>query len=97
MYQTSPPFEQVLATPIKKTSLNNDHKNLDNVIQLNNYNNVYLEITDKKLRKIEDRITHSSTSIKKENNPKTPLFISHEIHSHLVLPLNKSTTDTTQR
>ena len=42
VYQTYPPFEsvilnqsgaQVLATPIKRPSLSDDHKNLDNIIQ----------------------------------------------------------------
>ena len=52
VYQTFPPFEpiiigqegtQVLAIPIKKTSLSDEHKNIDNIIQQNNFTNIYLK------------------------------------------------------
>ena len=52
VYQTYPPFEsvilnqssgvQVLATPIKRPSLSDDNKNLDSIIQQNNYTNIYI-------------------------------------------------------
>ena len=48
---------QDLATPIKKTSSSNDHKNLDNIIQQNNYNNVYLIIIGENLQ--DRRKNHS--------------------------------------
>ena len=48
--QTYPPFEsvilnqssevQVLTTPIKRPSLSDDNKNLDSIIQQNNYTNI---------------------------------------------------------
>ena len=79
-----------MATPIKKSSLSNDHKNLDNIIQHNNYNNVYLKIIGENLQEVEDRITPSYTSLKKENDSKTPLFV-----SYLRSPLKKFITDKT--
>ena len=80
-----------MATPIKKTSLSNDQKNLDNIIQQNNYNNVYLKIIGENLQEVEDRITPSYTSLKKKKkDSKTPLFI-----SYLRSPLKKFITDKT--
>ena len=97
VYQTYPPFEsiilnqnsgvQVLATPIKRPSLSDDNKNPNSIIQQNNYTNIYLKTIGQKLQDIEDRITPPSTSIKKENEFNTPLFIPHEIHPHLRSPL----------
>ena len=59
VYQTYPPFEsiilnqnsgvQVLATPIKRPSLSDDNKNLDSIIQQNNYTNTYLKTIGQKL------------------------------------------------
>ena len=99
VYQTYPPFEsvilnqssgaQVLATPINRPSLIDDNKNLDSIIQQNNYINIYLRSIGQKLHDIEDRIIPLSTSIKKENASNTPLFIPHEIHPHLRSPLKK--------
>ena len=76
VYQTYPPFEsiilnqnsgvQVLATPIKRPSLSDDNKNLDSIIQQNNYTNTYLKSIGQKLQDIEDRLTLLSTSIKKK-------------------------------
>ena len=105
VYQTYPPFEsiilnqnsgvQVLATPIKRPSINDDNKNLDSIIQQNNYTNTYLKTIGQKLQDIEDRITPPSTSIKKENASNTPLFIPHEIPSHLRVPLKRPMTEKT--
>ena len=63
VYQTYPPFEsvilnqssgvQVLATPIKRPSLSYDNKNLDSIIQQNNYTNIYLKSIGQKLQDIE--------------------------------------------
>ena len=99
VYQTCPPFElvilnqssgaQVLATPIKRPSLSDDNKNLDSIIQQNNYTNIYLKTIGQKLQDIEDRITPPSTSIKKENASNTPLFIPHEIPPHLRAPFKR--------
>ena len=80
---------QVLATPIKRPSLSDDNKNLDSIIQQNNYTNTYLKTIGQKLQDIEDRITSPSTSIKKENASNTPFFIPHEIPPHLRAPLKK--------
>ena len=76
VYQTYPPFEsitlnqnsgvQVLVTPIKRPSLSDDNKNLDSIIQQNNYTNTYLKSIGQKLQDIEDRLTLLSTSIKKK-------------------------------
>ena len=52
---------------------------LDSIIQQNNYTNTYLKTIGQKLQDIEDRLTPSSTSIKKENVYNIPLFIPHEI------------------
>ena len=79
----------MLATPIKRPSLSDDNKNLDNIIQQNNYINIYLKTIGQKRQDIEDRITPLSTSIKKENESNTPLFIPHEIPSHLRSPLKR--------
>ena len=67
VYQTYPPFEsitlnqnsgvQVLVTPIKRPSLSDDKKNLDSIIQQNNYTNTYLKSIGQKLQDIEDRLT----------------------------------------
>ena len=75
-----------MATPIKKHSLSDDNKNPNSIIQQNNYTNIYLKTIGQKLQDIEDRI-RPSTSIKKENEFNTPLFIPHEIHPHLKSPL----------
>ena len=48
---------QVLATPIKRPSLSDNNKNLDSIIQQNNYTNIYLKTIGQKLQDIEDRIT----------------------------------------
>ena len=97
VYQTYPPFEsvilnqsngvQVSATPIKRPSLSDDNKNLDSIIQQNNYTKIYLKTIGQKLQDIEDRITTPSTSIKKENATNIPLFIPHETPPHLRAPL----------
>ena len=87
MYQTYPPFEsiilnqnsgvQVLATPIKRPSLSDDNKSLDNIIQQNNYTNTYLKTIGQKLQDIEDRITPPSTSIKNKKKMRLkPLCLS---------------------
>ena len=105
VYQTYPPFEsitlnqnsgvQVLVTPIKRPSLSDDKKNLDSIIQQNNYTNTYLKSIGQKLQDIEDKLTPPSTSIKKENASNTPLFIPHEIPPHLRAPLNIPMTEKT--
>ena len=105
VYQTYPPFEsiifiqssgvQVLATPIKRPSLSDNNKNLDSIIQQNNYTNIYLKSIGQKLQDIKDRITPPSTSIKKENELNTPLFIPHEIPPHLRSPLKRPVTKKT--
>ena len=86
VYQTYPPFElvilnqssgvQVLATPIKRPSLSDDNKNLDSIIQQNNYSNIYLKTIGQKLQDIADRITPPSTSIKKRKMCLIPLYLS---------------------
>ena len=103
VYQTYPPFEsiilnqssgaQVLAAPIKRPSLSDDNKNLDSIIQQNNYTNIFLKKISQKLQDIEDKITPPSTSIKKENASNTPLFIPHEIPPHLRVPLKRPMTE----
>ena len=105
VYQNYPPFEsiilnqnsgvQVLATRIKRPSLSDDNKNLDSIIQQNNYTNTYLKTIGQKLQDLEDRLTPSSTSIKKENASNIPLFIPHEIAPHLRAPLKKPMTEKT--
>ena len=58
MYQTFPSFEtiiigqggiQVLATPIENNSLSDEHKNMDNIIQQNNFTNIYLKTIGEQL------------------------------------------------
>ena len=103
VYQTYPSFEsvilnqsngvQVLATPIKRPSLSDDNKNLDSIIQQNNYTNIYLKSIAQKLQDIEDGITPPFTSIKKENESNTPLFIPYEIPPHPRSPLKRPMTD----
>ena len=103
VYQTYPSFEsiilnqnsavQVLATPIKRPSLSDDNKNLDSLIQQNNYTDTYLKTIGQKLEDIEDKIIPPSTSIKKENVSNIPLFIPHEIPAHLRAPLKKPMTE----
>ena len=82
----------VESKPIKRPSLSDDNKNLDSIIQHNNYTNIYLKSIGQKLQDIEDRITPPSTSIKKENESNTPLFIPHEIPPHLRSPLKRPMT-----
>ena len=86
---------QVLATPTKRLSLSDDNKNLDSIIQQNNYTNIYLKSIGQKLQDIEDRITPLSTSIKKENESNTHLFIPHEIPPYLRSPLKRPMTEKT--
>ena len=40
---------QVLVTPIKNTSLSDEHKNMDNIIQQNNFTNIYLKTIGEQL------------------------------------------------
>ena len=82
-----------MATPIKRPSLSDDNKNLDSIIQQNNYTNIYLKSIGQKLQDIEDKITPHSTSIKKENESNTPLFIPHEIPPYLRSPLKRPMTE----
>ena len=79
----------MLATPTKRLSLSDDNKNLDSIIQQNNYTNIHLKSIGQKLQDIEDRITPLSTSIKKESESNTHLFIPHEIPPHLRSPLKR--------
>ena len=83
---------QVLVTPIKNTSLSDEHKNMDNIIQQNNFTNIYLKTIGEQLQNLENRIT-PSTTLQKENESKTPLFIPHEIPPQLRAPLKKPTTN----
>ena len=105
VYQTYPPFKSIilnqnsgvqeLTTPIKRPSLSDDNKNLDSIIQQNNHTNTYLKIIGQKLQDLEDKLTPSSTSIKKENASNIPLFIRHEIPPHLRAPFKKPMTEKT--
>ena len=45
---------KVLSTPIKRPNLSDDNKNLDSIIQQNNYTNIYLKSIGQKLQDIED-------------------------------------------
>ena len=83
----------MLATPIKRHILSDNNKNLDIIIQQNNCTNIYLKSIGQKLQDIEDIITPPSTSIKKENESNTPLFIPHEIPPHLRSPIKRPMTE----
>lgn len=47
---------QVVASPFKKASLSDDNKNLDNIIQQNNFTNTYIKVLGEKLERIENQI-----------------------------------------
>lgn len=66
---------------------------MDNIIQQNNFTNIYLKPIGEQLQNLENRIIPSSITLKKENESKAPLFVPHEIPPHLRAPLKKSTTD----
>jgi hypothetical protein len=47
---------QVTTSPIKKSSMNGKLKNLDNIIQQNNYTNPYFKSVGKQLERIKNQI-----------------------------------------
>jgi len=40
---------QIVASPLKKVSLSDDNKNMDNIIQHNNFTNTYIKVFGEKL------------------------------------------------
>jgi hypothetical protein len=46
---------QLVAFSLKKASLSDDNKNMDNIIQQNNFTNTYIKVLGEKLEKIETR------------------------------------------
>jgi hypothetical protein len=40
---------QIVASPLKKVSLSDDNKNMDNIIQQNNFTNTYIKVLGEKL------------------------------------------------
>jgi hypothetical protein len=95
VHEEFPPYEsillnhrgtQVVASSIKKVSPTDENKNMDSIIQQNNYTNTYLKIIGEKLERIENQV--NSVTIKPTNKEKDkPLFTPHEIPSHLQIPL----------
>ncbi len=58
LHEEFPPYEsmilthraaQVVASPLKKASNSDESRNFDNIIQQNNYTNIYLKTMEKNL------------------------------------------------
>jgi hypothetical protein len=58
VHEEYPPYEsitlshkgsQIIASPIKKVSLSDDNKNMENIIQQNNFTNTYIKVLGDKL------------------------------------------------
>jgi len=47
---------QSVASPLKKASLSDNNKNMDNIIQQNNFTNTYIKVLGEKLERIENQI-----------------------------------------
>jgi len=65
VHEEYPPYEsitlshrgsQIVASPLKKVSLSDDNKNMDNIIQQNNFTNTYIKVLGEKLERIENQI-----------------------------------------
>jgi hypothetical protein len=65
VHEEYPPYEsitlshrgsQIVASPLKKVSLSDDNKNMDNIIQQNNFTNTYIKVLGEKLERIENQV-----------------------------------------
>jgi hypothetical protein len=99
IHEEYPPYEsisltyrgsQLVVSPLKKTSLSDDNKNMDNIIQHNNFTNTYIKVLGEKLEIIENQI-NPLTIKNQEKETKRPLFIPYETPPNLQFSLKKRT------
>jgi len=95
VHEEYPPYEsitlshkgsQIVASPLKKASLSDDNKNMDNIIQQNNFTNTYIKILGEKLERIENQI-NPLTIKNQEKEIERPLFIPYETPPNLQFSL----------
>jgi len=83
---------QIIASPIKKVSLSDDNKNMNNIIQQNNFTNTYIKVLGDKLERIENQI-NSFTIKNQEKEIERPLFIPYETPPNLQFSFKKDNTE----
>jgi 3-dehydroquinate dehydratase len=83
---------QIVASPLKNTSLSDDNKNMDNIIQQNNFTNTYIKVLGEKLERIENQI-NPLTIKDQEKETKRPLFIPYETPPNLQFSLKNDNTE----
>jgi hypothetical protein len=100
VHEKFPPYEsiiinhrnhQLLASPIKNASLNDETKNFEKIIEQNNYSNTYLKIIGAKLDRIENKINPIKPTTKLDIEK--PLLTLHEIPPKLRVSFKKDNTD----
>jgi hypothetical protein len=101
VHEEYPPYEsitlshkgsQIVASPLKKASLSDDNKNMDNIIQQNNFTNTYIKILGEKLERIENQI-NPLTIKNQEKEIERPLFIPYETPPNLQFSLKNDNTE----
>jgi hypothetical protein len=101
VHEEYPPYEsitlshrgsQIVASPLKKVSLSDDNKNMDNIIQHNNFTNTYIKVFGEKLERIENQI-NPLTIKNQEKEIERPLFIPYETPPNLQFSLKNNNTE----
>jgi hypothetical protein len=101
VHEEYPPYEsitlshrgsQIAASPLKKASLSDDNKNMDNIIQQNNFTNTYIKVLGDKLERIENQI-NPLTIKNQEKEIERPLFIPYETPPNLQFSLKNNNTE----
>jgi hypothetical protein len=87
---------QVVASPLKKASLSDDNKNLDNIIQQNNFINTYIKVLGEKLKRIKNPI-NPLTFKNQEKEIERPLFIPYETLPNLQFSFKKDNMEIIRR
>jgi hypothetical protein len=97
VHEEYPPYEsitlsrrgsQIVVSPLKKASLSDDNKNMNNIIQQNNCTDTYIKALGEKLERIENQI--NPLTIKNlEKEIERPLFVPYETPPNLQFSLKK--------
>jgi hypothetical protein len=101
VHEEYPPYEsitlsrrgsQIVVCPLKKASLSDDNKNMNNIIQQNNCTDTYIKALGEKLERIENQI--NPLTIKNlEKEIERPLFVPYETPPNLQFSLKKDNTE----
>jgi hypothetical protein len=83
---------QLVDSPLKKASLNDDNKNMYNIIQHNNFTNTYIKVLGEKLERIENQI-NPLTIKNQEKKIERPVFILYETPPNLQFSLKNDNTE----